>query len=610
MTIDESILAPRNVASHEKTELMVEPEAVHGGIDLLELQRLGIDPTDIIDLSSNVLSVKHPQSVRNAMADALVEPYPDRYCLQLRQAIANYLRVDAAGVLVGNGCSELIHQVASQWVQRDDVALIVGPTFSEYRRAIVLSGGVVDEVVASEVDNFSVPIFEIESRLQRQCYGSVWICNPNNPTGQSIDAGVVTRWAADYPETCFVVDESYIECAAGTETLVHTALSNVIVLRSMTKAFAMAGLRLGYLVASRDRVVSLERRRVPWSVNAVAQAAGTAVLQECHWYRQAMLRHHQAKVALVDSLVALKLRPTPSDTHFFLLPVSDPSAFRQRLLEKGVLIRDAQSFGVSGHVRIAVGDRLANQRLLRALAEEDASKEDGVHDAARSVRTVATTASFRSDRKEAAAAESFREQLCELFQMRRDVRRFRTDALPSGSVRRWIEAACLAPSVGLSQPWRFVSVRSAHRREHVVREFQQQNELAAEQYERDTAAQYRQLKLAGLREAPEHIAVFVESDPAQGRGLGRMTMPESVAYSVVAAIQNFWLAARCEGVGVGWVSILRPESIGRILDVPAHWRLIAYLCVGYPLNDHVSVPELETSGWESRRCLEDHWFEK
>jgi 5,6-dimethylbenzimidazole synthase len=118
------------------------------------------------------------------------------------------------------------------------------------------------------------------------------------------------------------------------------------------------------------------------------------------------------------------------------------------------------------------------------------------------------------------------------------------------------------------------------------------------------------LKLAGLKEAPEHLAVFVEPSPEQGRGLGRATMPESVAYSVVAAIQNLWLAARAEGVGVGWVSILRPEQIATLLDVPQGWQLVAYLCIGWPQVEDDEVPELEQVGWERRVDSKNVWIQR
>ena len=206
--------------------------------------------------------------------------------------------------------------------------------------------------------------------------------------------------------------------------------------------------------------------------------------------------------------------------------------------------------------------------------------------------------------------DDFQSQLQRLFQFRRDVRRFRTDALTDGTMRRLIETACMAPSVGLSQPWRFVSVKSQTARSAIINEFEQQNDLAAARFDGKTAIQYQQLKLAGLREAPEHLAVFVVPNPTTGRGLGRATMPESVAYSVVAAIQNFWLAARVEGIGVGWVSILRPSQVASRLNVDNDWQLIAYLCVGYPQETEVNTPELERVGWEQRHPIESCWFER
>lgn len=208
--------------------------------------------------------------------------------------------------------------------------------------------------------------------------------------------------------------------------------------------------------------------------------------------------------------------------------------------------------------------------------------------------------------------QSFQRQLTRLFQLRRDVRHFRSSPLPEGLLGELVEAACLAPSVGLSQPWRFVSVRDANRRRAVAEEFERQNEVAASRYEDQfdeaTAVEYRQLKLAGLRDCPEHLAVFVQPQPRRGRGLGRATMPESVDYSVVAAIQNFWLAARSRGVGVGWVSILRPEVMPELLSVDADWRLIAYLCVGYPIEPVNEVPQLESAGWETRDKGPSRWL--
>lgn len=198
---------------------------------------------------------------------------------------------------------------------------------------------------------------------------------------------------------------------------------------------------------------------------------------------------------------------------------------------------------------------------------------------------------------------AFRDRLDDLFRWRRDVRRFRADPLPTGAMERWIDIACQAPSVGLCQPWRFVLVDSSERRQQVIANFEACNRDALKAYAGDRSDRYAALKLAGLREAPCHLAVFADRSTEVGHGLGRRTMPEMADYSVVTAVFSLWLAARAEGIGMGWVSILEPFAIAGILDVPPDWRLIGYFCLGYPQAED-DRPELERVGWEERRPAE------
>ena len=196
--------------------------------------------------------------------------------------------------------------------------------------------------------------------------------------------------------------------------------------------------------------------------------------------------------------------------------------------------------------------------------------------------------------------DAFRLRLHDLFVWRRDVRRFRSDLLPAGTLERLIGVACLSPSVGLSQPWRFVIVDDPGRRAAVLEEFRACNADALKSYSGELAARYAALKLAGLEEAPCQLAVFADCATEVGHGLGRETMPEMAAYSAVAAVCMMWLAARAEGIGMGWVSILDPPRMNDILDVPSDWRLIGYFCLGYPQIES-DQPELERAGWERRR---------
>lgn len=194
--------------------------------------------------------------------------------------------------------------------------------------------------------------------------------------------------------------------------------------------------------------------------------------------------------------------------------------------------------------------------------------------------------------------DAFLHDLDALFAWRRDVRRFRADPVDEAHLHACLAAAHRAPSVGNSRPWRFVRVSDPGRRAGVAESFARCNAAAAAGYDPDRAAQYRALKLAGLKEAPVHLAAFCDAATGTGLGLGRASMPETLAYSVVGAVQCFWLAARARGLGVGWVSILEPAAVTAILAVPETWRLVAYLCVGYPVEEHLD-PELERHGWQA-----------
>ncbi|MGB8274070.1 MAG: 5,6-dimethylbenzimidazole synthase [Alphaproteobacteria bacterium] len=192
---------------------------------------------------------------------------------------------------------------------------------------------------------------------------------------------------------------------------------------------------------------------------------------------------------------------------------------------------------------------------------------------------------------------AFADKLDALFRWRRDVRHFRPDPVDRALLSALIDTACLAPSVGYSQPWRFVTVDDPKRRLAVRENFLACNREALSDYGGGRAKLYARLKLEGLDQAPVHLACFVDEATEAGHGLGRRTMPEMLAYSAVMAVHTLWLAARAHGIGMGWVSILDPAEARRTLDVPETWSLIAYLCLGYPASED-SAPELLREGWQ------------
>jgi 5,6-dimethylbenzimidazole synthase len=194
---------------------------------------------------------------------------------------------------------------------------------------------------------------------------------------------------------------------------------------------------------------------------------------------------------------------------------------------------------------------------------------------------------------------AFQASFVELLAWRRDVRRFRRDEIPEALLQSLLDLTSLAPSVGNCQPTRFVRVDDPARRAAMIKNFEAANKAALATYDGERAHVYARLKLEGLREAPVHLAVFCEEGTPQGHGLGARTMPEMRRYSAVCALHTFWLAARMHGLGVGWVSILEPAGVPAALDIPSDWSFIAYLCVGWPQEEHPD-PELQREGWQAR----------
>ena len=216
---------------------------------------------------------------------------------------------------------------------------------------------------------FAFPAEAVTRALAAAPTRVLFLCHPNNPTGQLLPLARLAAWSKAHPHTLFVVDESYLPFAEAAPSALDLHRTNILVIRSMTKAYGLAGLRLGYAVGAAPIIDALRRAQPPWSVNAPAQAAGRAALAQTAALAPTLHQLRQHARDLQTALRAQGWRPLPSDVHFFLLPVDDARAVRAALLPRGLIVRDATSFGLPGHIRIAARTPAENQRLAAALGE-------------------------------------------------------------------------------------------------------------------------------------------------------------------------------------------------------------------------------------------------
>ena len=344
----------------------VEP-VIHGALDFAELERLGLDPDAILDFSVNSNPFGASPLVHRALLQVPLDRYPDRESISLRRALAQRLDVSSEKIIVGNGTAELIQMAALAFLQRGENVLILEPTFGEYERSARLMGANVHCWRTVPETGFAFRLDEIQKKLNGLKYRMAFLCSPNNPTGQVIPPDDLDRLAKNFPDTLFVVDEAYLAFVPGMKSAVTFRRNNILILRSMTKDYALAALRLGYMVADEQLIRALAGVRPAWNVNALAQVAGLTALQDETHQRETLAKLQIEKQTLVAGLKGLGYAPVPSPTHYFLLPVGGGADFRQRLLRRGILVRDCASFGLPAYIRLATRTHDENMRLLQEL---------------------------------------------------------------------------------------------------------------------------------------------------------------------------------------------------------------------------------------------------
>ncbi len=346
--------------------------ATHGGINYPELEKLGISPEDVLDFSVSTNPFGPAPGIKEALSQASVDRYPDSEATELRLLLARKLNISPDNLLIGSGSTELIRLVATAYFEPEDLVIIPQPSYSDYEIACYLVGAQVLKQPMLEEADFQLNVAETVDLIRKHRPKGIFLCNPNNPTGQYLSKEGMKAILSVARDSLVVLDEAYIAFTEDTwSSLDLIGGSNLVVLRSMTKDYALAGLRLGYAVAAEPIISVLKRVRPPWNVSSVAQAAGVFALKADGYLEECRIKIKEAKEFLIEGLKGLGLSPLPSQANFFLVKVGNAARFKQALLRKGILVRDCTSFGLPDYIRLAPRTLADCKKLLTAIRETE-----------------------------------------------------------------------------------------------------------------------------------------------------------------------------------------------------------------------------------------------
>ena len=368
---------------------MIEPVApgqpvtrpVHGGIRPAQLRALGLDPADVLDFSASISPLGPPPGLWDALQRVDLTAYPDPESLELKEALAGVHLVDADHILVGNGSTELIHLLARACLSQTskgapNAALLLTPTYGEYAGACSLEGAEILDVEACREEGFSWNLHRVTDIITTRKPALVFLCNPNNPTGVYLGKGEVAELAqvAFHSGALLVLDEAYANFAEdrwdAIPLLQGGAGASVVLLRSMTKDYALTGLRLGYALARPEIIARMARLQPDWSVNGLAQVAGLVVLADADYLPEARRAVREAKDFLVSSFDEMGFPVLPSAANYLLVEVGDGSMWRERLMRRGIFVRDCASFGLPDCVRIGIRAEPDCHKLVETMKSE------------------------------------------------------------------------------------------------------------------------------------------------------------------------------------------------------------------------------------------------
>ncbi len=344
---------------------------IHGGPQDDEIRSLGIDPAQILDFSVNTNPYGPCPAVMESIRAATIDRYPDPTGRSVREAMAPLLGLSPDEIALGNGAAELLWTLVRVLLHPGTPALVVEPTFCEFRAAASAVGAPVFEYRAREADQFQIDLNTVARMIRTHAVRVVYLCLPNTPTGVVLPAVDVAAWAEAHPQIVVILDQSFLLlCERFEDTNVHMP-PNVVRVRSLTKDHAIPGVRVGYLLATPEIVARVEEQRPAWSTSSMSQAAALVACREHRFVEQSRQKLLADRTWMTSRLRGLGLCPLESTTPFFLVRVAEATELRMRLFaHHHILVRDCASFGIPDFIRLAARPEPDCERLVAALKAE------------------------------------------------------------------------------------------------------------------------------------------------------------------------------------------------------------------------------------------------